>query len=239
MSSTASGPTADAQQQQEKQESQEQQITQVTDSLDALKTSSSSIPASDPNNPSWADDIPSKTFDFDHPSTMSANEEDSLQKRSLIYEKFDAEIQVQLADKQADPNSPLFSAKTFEELGLSENLLKGIYAMKFTKPSKIQERALPLLLKTPYTNMIAQSQSGTGKTAAFTLTMLSRMDFDSKTPQAICVAPARELATQIVDVVKEMGQYTPVDVCLAVKDMARSQKINSILLSVLLEPSLI
>lgn len=57
-----------------------------------------------------------------------------------------------------------------------ENLLKGLYAMKFVKPSKVQERALPLLLANPPQNMIAQSQSGTGKTAAFSLTMLSRVD---------------------------------------------------------------
>lgn len=87
-------------------------------------------------------------------------------------------VEVKLADKQADVNSPLFSAKTFEQLGLDEALLKGLYAMKFVKPSKVQERALPLLLSNPPQNMIAQSQSGTGKTAAFSLTMLSRVDPD-------------------------------------------------------------
>ena len=91
--------------------------------------------------------------------------------------------QVTLADQQADPNSPLFSAKSFEELGLHESLLKGIYAMKFQKPSKIQERALPLLLQNPPRNMIAQSQSGTGKTAAFALAILSRINYESQNPQ--------------------------------------------------------
>lgn len=59
------------------------------------------------------------------------------------------DVTVTLADQQADPNSPLFSVKAFEELGLHENLLKGIYGMKYQKPSKIQERALPLLLQNP------------------------------------------------------------------------------------------
>lgn len=85
-------------------------------------------------------------------------------------------VEVKLADKQADVNSPLYSVKSFEQLGLDESLLKGLYAMKFVKPSKVQERALPLLLANPPQNMIAQSQSGTGKTAAFSLTMLSRVD---------------------------------------------------------------
>lgn len=86
------------------------------------------------------------------------------------------EVKVNLADLQADANSPLYSVKSFEELGLSEELLKGLYAMKFQKPSKIQEKALPILIRDPPHNMIAQSQSGTGKTAAFSLTMLTRVD---------------------------------------------------------------
>ncbi|KAI9256629.1 P-loop containing nucleoside triphosphate hydrolase protein [Phascolomyces articulosus] len=127
-------------------------------------------------------------------------------------------VQVKLADQQADPNSPLFSVKSFEELGLSEELLKGLYAMKFSKPSKIQERALPLLIANPPRNMIGQSQSGTGKTAAFVLTMLTRVNEGLKQPQAICLAPSRELARQILDVVQEMSKFTQLTSVLAVKD---------------------
>ncbi|KAJ2612625.1 RNA helicase required for poly(A+) mRNA export [Coemansia sp. RSA 1804] len=128
------------------------------------------------------------------------------------------EVEVRLADIQADPNSPLYSVKSFDELGLHENLLKGIYEMKFTKPSKIQERALPLLLANPPLNMIGQSQSGTGKTAAFVLTMLSRVDYELDEPQALCLAPSRELARQIMNVLEEMGKYTPVKTKYAIKD---------------------
>ncbi|KAJ6520906.1 P-loop containing nucleoside triphosphate hydrolase protein [Mycena vulgaris] len=128
------------------------------------------------------------------------------------------EVTVTLADQQLDPNSPLFSAKTFEELGLHQDLLRGIYDMGFSKPSKIQERALPLLLSNPPVNMIGQSQSGTGKTAAFVLTMLSRVDFTKKTTQALCLAPSRELARQIMSVVVAMGKFTPVQTEYAIKD---------------------
>ncbi|KAJ7158506.1 P-loop containing nucleoside triphosphate hydrolase protein [Mycena filopes] len=128
------------------------------------------------------------------------------------------EVTVTLADQQADPDSPLFSAKTFEELGLHQDLLKGIYDMGFSKPSKIQERALPLLLSNPPTNMIGQSQSGTGKTAAFVLTMLSRIDFTKNTTQALCLAPSRELARQIMSVVVSMGKFTQVQTEYAIKD---------------------
>ncbi|CAE6519597.1 unnamed protein product [Rhizoctonia solani] len=137
------------------------------------------------------------------------------------------EVTVTLADQQADPNSPLYSIKTFEELGLHENLLKGIYSMKFQRPSKIQERALPLLLQNPPRNMIGQSQSGTGKTAAFVLTMLSRIDENNPAPQAICLAPSRELARQIMTVVTTMGQFTKITTAYAIKDSPRDAPVQS------------
>ncbi|CAI5758719.1 unnamed protein product [Candida verbasci] len=128
------------------------------------------------------------------------------------------EVKVKLADLQADPNSPLYSVKSFEELGLKPELLKGLYAMKFNKPSKIQEKALPLLLSDPPRNMIGQSQSGTGKTAAFSLTMLSRVDESVKLPQCICLAPTRELARQTLEVIQTMGKFTEITTKLVVPD---------------------
>lgn len=65
---------------------------------------------------------------------------------------------------RTNPQSPLHSVKSFEELKLEPQLLQGIYAMGFRRPSRIQERALPQLLAYPPRNMIAQSQNGTGKT---------------------------------------------------------------------------
>jgi len=98
--------------------------------------------------------------------------------------------------------------------------------MGFQRPSKIQEKALPLLLSNPPKNMIGQSQSGTGKTAAFVLAMLSRIDFNSPATQAICLAPARELARQIMDVVREMGKFTPVTTAFAIAEsVGRGEKI--------------
>lgn len=143
--------------------------------------------------------------------------------------KSEYEVKVNLVDIQADPNSPLFSAKSFDELGLEPELLKGVYAMKFQKPSKIQERALPLLLSDPPRNMIAQSQSGTGKTAAFSLTMLSRVDTSlGDVPQAICLAPSRELARQTLEVIEEMGKFTKISTQLIVPDsFEKNTQINA------------
>ncbi|CAZ80808.1 unnamed protein product [Tuber melanosporum] len=58
-------------------------------------------------------------------------------------------VAVKFADIQGDHNSPFYSVKRFEDLGLSKEILEGIYFMNFKKPSKIQERALPLLLSDP------------------------------------------------------------------------------------------
>lgn len=129
------------------------------------------------------------------------------------------EVEVHLADIQANKKSPLHSVHSFEELGLKEDLLKGVYAMEFNKPSKIQEKALPLLLGSPPRNLIAQSQSGTGKTAAFVLTMLSRVDTTLDAPQALCLSPTRELARQIGRVVEKMGQFTKARVTYVLRDM--------------------
>ncbi|NWJ04446.1 DDX25 helicase, partial [Crypturellus undulatus] len=108
---------------------------------------------------------------------------------------------------QRDPSSPLFSVKTFEELPLKKELLRGIYHMGFNRPSKIQETALPMMLAHPPQNLIAQSQSGTGKTAAFVLAMLSRVNAARRHPQCLCLAPTFELALQIGRVVERMGQF--------------------------------
>ncbi|KAG4306133.1 hypothetical protein PORY_000121 [Pneumocystis oryctolagi] len=140
----------------------------------------------------------------------------------------DSDITVKLSEMQGDPNSPLYSAKNFEDLMLHENLLKGIYALKFQKPSKIQEKALPLLLSNPPRNMIGQSQSGTGKTAAFCLTILSRIDFTKNTVQAISLSPSRELARQTMDVIVEMGRFTPVKTAFGIKDsVPRKEKVTA------------
>ena len=79
--------------------------------------------------------------------------------------------------------------------------------MRFLKPSKIQEKALPLLLRDPPQNLIGQSQSGTGKTAAFVLNILKRLNLSIKAPQALVLSPTRELTRQIQGVIQVMGSF--------------------------------
>lgn len=83
---------------------------------------------------------------------------------------------------------------TFEELNLHPDLLRGIYAFGFEKPSIIQQKGiLPVINKN---DIIAQAQSGTGKTATFSIATLQRIDHNSPQCQAIIIAPTRELALQ-------------------------------------------
>uniref|UniRef100_A0A0K2T7Y8 RNA helicase n=1 Tax=Lepeophtheirus salmonis TaxID=72036 RepID=A0A0K2T7Y8_LEPSM len=137
---------------------------------------------------------------------LNAAEKSLLQKvirRGLVETTNDIEVQ------RKDPKSPLFSVKSFESLNLKPALLKGVYGMGFNNPSKIQEMALPALLADPPQNMIAQSQSGTGKTAAFVLAMLSRVDTSLNYPQVLCLSPTYELALQTGEVATKMSQFSP------------------------------
>ncbi|XP_047954102.1 DEAD-box ATP-dependent RNA helicase 38-like [Salvia hispanica] len=106
-------------------------------------------------------------------------------------------------------DTPYTSAKRFEDLNLSPELLKGLYVeMKFEQPSKIQAISLPMILTPPYNNLIAQAHNGSGKTTCFVLGMLSRVDPDVPQPQALCICPTRELAIQNMEVLLKMGRFT-------------------------------
>ncbi|CAH9066444.1 unnamed protein product [Cuscuta epithymum] len=101
------------------------------------------------------------------------------------------------------------SAKTFEDLNLSPELLRGLYVeMNFERPSKIQGISLPMILTPPHKNLIAQAHNGSGKTTCFVLGMLSRVDPRLGAPQALCICPTRELAIQNMEVLLKMGKYT-------------------------------
>jgi translation initiation factor 4A len=93
----------------------------------------------------------------------------------------------------------------FDNMNLLEDLLRGVYAYGFEKPSAIQQRAIMPLVKG--VDIIAQAQSGTGKTATFTIGILQRLDYSIPDCQALILAPTRELAQQIQKVVIALGDY--------------------------------
>ncbi|XP_069474736.1 eukaryotic initiation factor 4A-II isoform X5 [Ambystoma mexicanum] len=93
----------------------------------------------------------------------------------------------------------------FDDMNLKESLLRGIYAYGFEKPSAIQQRAIIPCIK-GY-DVIAQAQSGTGKTATFAISILQQLEIDLKESQALVLAPTRELAQQIQKVILALGDY--------------------------------
>ena len=94
---------------------------------------------------------------------------------------------------------------SFEKLGLSAALLRGIFAYGFEKPSAIQQRAILPILKGR--DLIAQSQSGTGKTAVFSIGILGSLDMSSAETQALVLSPTRELAEQSQKVLLALGDH--------------------------------
>lgn len=93
--------------------------------------------------------------------------------------------------------------KTFNNLGLSVNLLKAINKKGFEEPTSIQAMTIPVMLRDD-TNIIAQAQTGTGKTAAFGLPLIEMIDSDLKTVQAIILVPTRELAIQVSEEINSL-----------------------------------
>jgi len=102
-----------------------------------------------------------------------------------------------------DDNTP--DVDTFDKMGLKDELLRGIYAYGFEKPSAIQQRAILPCISGK--DVIAQAQSGTGKTATFVISILQRIDTTINECQALILAPTRELAQQIQKVVFALGDH--------------------------------
>lgn len=102
---------------------------------------------------------------------------------------------------------------TFESLGLSPEILKSITDKGYKNPSPIQAWVIPLALKTDK-DIIGQAQTGSGKTAAFGLPILDRIDKRSNKLQALILTPTRELAIQIADELKSFSTNTNVNIVL-------------------------
>jgi len=94
---------------------------------------------------------------------------------------------------------------TFDEMGLSDDLIRGIYAYGFEQPSKIQRVAIVPMSQ--HNDILAQSQSGTGKTGAFTIGALSVVNTSVKAPQVLVICPTRELSQQTERVARALGNY--------------------------------
>ncbi|GAC75522.1 predicted phosphoglycerate mutase [Moesziomyces antarcticus T-34] len=115
---------------------------------------------------------------------------------------------LQIADGEIETNWDTV-IDNFDNMELKDELLRGVYAYGFERPSAIQARAIVPVIKGH--DVIAQAQSGTGKTATFSIAILQRIDPSIKAVQALILAPTRELAQQIQKVVIALGDYMKID----------------------------
>lgn len=94
--------------------------------------------------------------------------------------------------------------QAFRDLGISEEILKGLQKKGFEEPSPIQKEAIPILLKDT-NDFIGQAQTGTGKTAAFGVPLIEKIDVKSKSVQALILTPTRELAIQVSEEIHSLS----------------------------------
>ena len=113
-----------------------------------------------------------------------------------------------ITDNTDDKNLMNYS---FEDLDLNDDLLRGIYSYGFEKPSKIQYKSIPFIKSGK--DIIAQSQSGTGKTGAFSIGILNNIDTKIKKTQYIVLTPTHELAKQIYSVIENLGARMDITMC--------------------------
>jgi len=144
---------------------------------------------------------------------MSTKEkESSFQKEEKKEEMFETSKDVQ-------------PVATFDSMGLKDTLLRGIYAYGFEKPSAIQQRAITPILQGR--DVIAQSQSGTGKTTIFCVGVLQTVNTKSKETQALVLSPTRELAEQSRNVMLAFGDYMNVTchACIGGKSLGEDMRV--------------
>lgn len=96
---------------------------------------------------------------------------------------------------------------TFEDLGLADEVLEAIKALNYETPSPIQAKAIPALLQGA--NLLGTAQTGTGKTAAFSLPLLSRLDFNGHETSMLVLTPTRELAIQVAEAIQQYAAKMP------------------------------
>uniref|UniRef100_A0AC34FF11 RNA helicase n=1 Tax=Panagrolaimus sp. ES5 TaxID=591445 RepID=A0AC34FF11_9BILA len=123
----------------------------------------------------------------------------SSRKRTRVLKEDD------LANVEFETSEEVEVVPTFDKMGLREPLIRGIYSYGFEKPSAIQQRAIRQIIKGR--DIIAQAQSGTGKTATFSIGVLQSINTQNRETQALVLSPTRELAVQIQKVILALGDY--------------------------------
>jgi len=150
--------------------------------------------------------------DFDHRHHENDHQHDDHHHHHDEAQEKKPEEPVKVLDGEIQESSWNQIVDSFDDMNLKEDLLRGIFAYGFEKPSAIQQRAIMPIISGQ--DVIAQAQSGTGKTATFSIAILQRLDLSINKCQALVLAPTRELASQIHKVALALGDYLHVK-CVA------------------------
>jgi translation initiation factor 4A len=157
-------------------------------------------------------------------STSQANTQNTSTDKVAVTETVTVTVTETETEREFD--GTITEYKSFDDMNLKINLLRGIYAYGFEKPSPIQSRAIiPILTKR---DVIGQAQSGTGKTGTFLISILQRIDTAVKQPQALVMAPTRELAQQIFDVLGHISSFMDITSMLLVGGNNRRDDIQAL-----------
>jgi translation initiation factor 4A len=127
-------------------------------------------------------------------------------------EQIDKKINYPQGADLTSENLPSFNS--FDDLDLRDLLRRGIYSYGYERPSAIQSKGIYPIIQNR--DVIGQAQSGMGKTATYSIGLLQVIDPNLKDTQAIVLANTRELADQVESVIKHLGQYLKINVCLAI-----------------------
>jgi superfamily II DNA/RNA helicase len=125
-----------------------------------------------------------------------------------------------------DPTEGIDIYDNFEDMGLKDDILRGVYSYGFETPSEIQKRGIVKMIEGR--DIIAQAQSGTGKTATFTIGMLESLDIESKSTQVLIMSHTRELSQQIYNVIKNISKYMKININLSAGGVSMSDNIESL-----------
>ncbi len=168
-----------------------------------------------PDNPDFMPDNFDDSFPVDaqiHDDPVNADSDPAVEDATAVdapdvFEDDDSKIDNADADDiDSQDDADEDDSVTFEDLGLPEEILQAVTLMGFVTPTPIQAEAIPALLE--LRDVVGIAQTGTGKTAAFGLPMLSIVDADEKEVQALVLAPTRELAMQSAQAIEDFASRT-------------------------------
>eukprot|EP01155_Anaeramoeba_flamelloides_P053001 Anaeramoba_flamelloidesc42924_g2_i2.p1 GENE.c42924_g2_i2~~c42924_g2_i2.p1 ORF type:complete len:404 (+),score=121.04 c42924_g2_i2:96-1307(+) len=160
------------------------------------------------------------------------NQEKATQKENEKEKEYEKEYERRSGEEESvkdeaeyyETSELLKTYTRFEQMSLDDDLLRGLYSSGFDVPSGIQQRGIVPIIKKR--DLIAQSQSGTGKTATFSVGILQRIKLEKVQPQALVLSPTRELADQTGKVLKKLGDFMSVTVlvCIGGKSVGKDIK---------------